>query len=587
MFDCGTRCATDGTCFRSLPRQTLSRTRFTLDQRTSRRDYRTMEPEKSDEIPKASATPSNEVCEQDQCLESPNTAQTSSTTDISELDNLAKNLTLAKEADSTPEKKTNAKLEKEKQRELAKLERARVKEEERQKKLQQREAEKLERERKKEEERLAREKKKQQDALLREQKKLEEKERKEQERLLKKQMLEEERAQKKEEKKRKYEEDLKKKEDDKRRKDERSQMRISSFFSVSQEPNPLTKTSDNPKSSPVKPDTKDRSYDADFLPFFQKSNVILASPGQLTSEVLQERKNNFNQALESETKADLSSILSIEARFIDKKFTTSRQLVEALNSLNLTESTVLSLVNNLAPIRYLQFYENSKPPYIGTWCSEDHLKVPLRATSPLDTSLTGYDYGYDSDLDWQDEGEGEDIDDLEDCEEEEEDGDDDMDDFVDNSELLKKRGIVGPLQAVSIWNDGSEEHQAMFNELKYEILDVNSPFPIDPFKGAGSSKMVVKVEHTDILGEKAPTPTPQSSAPNLLTPQKPIIKDPKVVEELIRFIEKNSDFTIGTLTELAKKEFKTYTKNILKYTIQSVAIYNKKDNGWKIKEPAQ
>lgn len=523
----------------------------------------------------------------DNSLETPISTQQSSSTEISDSDRQTKDL--AVEIDTQKhllDQKQNAKLERLQQRELAKLERARLKEEERQQKLQQREAEKLERERKKEEERLAKEQKKQQEAIEREQKKLEEKERKEQERLLKRKILEEERAQKKEEKKRRMEEDLKKKDEEKRRKEERSQMRISSFFSVSQDSSSSNKSTENPKSSPIKAETKNRSYESDFLPFFQKSNVIMAPACQFKDNILEDRKKSFDQSLGGESKADLSSVLTVQYSFLNKKFTTSQQLVAALNSLTVTTNTILNLVNNLPPIKYLQFYENSKPPYIGTWCSEDHLKIPFKATAPLDTSLTGYDYGYDSDLDWQDEGEGDDIDDLEDCEEEEEDGDDDMDDFVDNTELLKKRGIVGPLQAVCIWNDGSAENQAMFSDLKYELLDVNVLFPIDPFRELGESKMEMKVEvPMDDPLQKSSGSIAQLNTPNVLTPLRPTIKDPKVVEELIKFIEKNSDFTIGTLTELAKKEFKAYTKNILKYTIQSVAVYNKKDNGWKIKEP--
>ncbi|KAM9915332.1 hypothetical protein OXX59_010564, partial [Metschnikowia pulcherrima] len=37
-------------------------------------------------------------------------------------------------------------------------------------------------------------------------------------------------------------------------------------------------------------------------------------------------------------------------------------MVDALNSSQMTESALYDLVRNLPPIKYLQFYENAKPP---------------------------------------------------------------------------------------------------------------------------------------------------------------------------------------------------------------------------------
>lgn len=508
---------------------------------------------------------------------------------VTDLSTQAGDLTIAASATSTtldPKEALKLELQNERiaQRERAKQERLRAKEEEKQLKLKQREAEKLERERKKEEERVAKELKKQQDALERERKKQEEKERKEQEKLLKKQLQEEERLLKREEKKRKLEEEHKRKEDEKRRKEERSQMRISSFFSTSLSAKPA----DPVKSSPTKSEAKSRSYENDFLPFFQKSNVIMAENGSLRADELESRKAAFDVALKSAPAETLDCLGSITLATSPGDYTTTQKLVEGLNSPNYTEAMVVQLVNRLPPIKYLQFYENSKPPYVGTWCSEDHMKVSLTHLNPLDTELTGYDYGYDSDLDWQDEGEGEDIDDMDDGEDEEEDGDDDMDDFVENTDLLKKRGLVGPpQQAITIWNGGNTDNNGLFDSMKFESLDLGMDFPIDPFKNYWSMPKTTSSNVEVSLGANKPGVVAAKSsveAPNVLTPQKPVIKDPKVVEDLIKFIEKNSDFTIGTLTELAKKEFSTYTKSILKYTIQSVAVYNKKENGWKIKE---
>lgn len=482
-------------------------------------------------------------------------------------------------------------------------------------KLTKRQLERLEKQKQREIERLEREKKKEEERRL----KIEERERKEQEKRLKKELLEKEKERKREEerlkkearrmkleeeKKRKEldrklkeeekkfrEEEKKRKEEEKKKKEElknRSQMKISSFFALRPE------TSASPQTSPQKDKAKEvkqvSSYANDFLPFFQKKNVFMSATSQMTQEKLAESKSRFDKELQCPTEKLGREFLETPAKCTSHTFTSSQQLVEALNSAQATESLVHSLVENLPPIKYLSFYENSKPPYIGTWCSEQHLATRFTVTEPLDVSLTGFDYTYDSDLDWQDgdDDEGEDIDDLEEGEEEEDEAneDDDMEDFVENNEAAKRRGIIGTLQSVSRWNDGSAESRAIFDEIKYERLDFDIEFPIDPLKNYWKPVAQVSVsvaEKTPMSLTQLGTPVKGEAATNVLTPQKPTIKDEKVVEDLVKFIEKNSDFTIGTLSELAKKEFKSYTKSMLKHTIQEVAAYNKKKSVWEIK----
>lgn len=74
-----------------------------------------------------------------------------------------------------------------------------------------------------------------------------------------------------------------------------------------------------------------------------------------------------------------------------------------------------------------------------------------------------------------------------------------------------------------------------------------------------------------------------SSSPNILIAQKKTIKDSLVLADLIKFVENNNDFTIGTLVELSKKEFKDFTKALIKNTIQEIAVYDKKSSKWEIK----
>ncbi|KAM9914563.1 hypothetical protein OXX69_000527 [Metschnikowia pulcherrima] len=502
---------------------------------------------------------------------------------------------------SQPEKLTKRqeeRLAKQKLREVERIERERKKEEERRQKQEEREKKELERKQKREALEREKQEKREQEQLRKEQRRLkmeEEKKAKELERLAK----EKERKQKEEERRRAEEAK------------ERNQMKISNFFTVKSAAKEKSSSSSSstvnaetkaaPKSD-IANDTKEvssqNSYREDFLPFFQKSNVLLASNSSLSPDILATTMSKFDTEIGNDKcSPDISHILKpLEAKQ-PKTFTNSQQMVDALNSSQMTESALYDLVRNLPPIKYLQFYENAKPPYVGTWCSDKHIATLISPARPLDMSVTGFDYNYDSDLDWQegDEGEEEDIDDLDEGDEEEEDAEDDeMEDFVEASET-NKRGHIGPLQSVCIWNDGTRNE--LFDGLKYERLHWDIEFPIDPFKDYWSVKKEPKEEESPIKSETKQTSSSQqvpmavpaklapekSQAPNVLTPQKPVIKDEKVVQSLVDFIKKNSDFSIGTLSELAKKEFKVFTKSILKHTIQEIAVYNKKKSQWEIK----
>lgn len=494
-----------------------------------------------------------------------------------------------------------------------------------QKPLTQKQLERLEKQKIREKERLERERKKEEERIL---KKLE-RERKDQERLLKKQKLEEEKErkreeerQRREEKKRKADEERKrkeqerlKKEEDKKRKEEerkqleeerkkqeeqkdRSQKKISNFFSVKPAVSKQIASAPIAKSSnSTVPELQSTLYEKDFLPFFIKRNTIMALTQSLAKADLEDLIRKFDESLSSSNTVSLSEMFpKLAVSTHNSTFTTSEQLAEALDSTSSSESNVITLIKNLPNIKYLQFYENAKPPYVGTWCSQKHSNIPLEPSNPLDTSLTGYDYDYDSDLDWQDgdEGDGEDIDDLEDGDDDEDlNEDEEMDDFVENNNE-KRRLNLGPMEAVTILNDGS--NPAIFDNLQVRLFQPQLiQFPIDPTKdywGASKTKALTPSKASEKIisvsqMKAVPVQAKSPSGMNILTPQKPTIQDKLVVQELIAFIEKNSDFTIGTLSELAKKEFKNYTKSILKHTIQDVAVYNKKQSLWEIKEGAK
>lgn len=556
-------------------------------------------------------------------------------------------------------KKQLEKLERQRQREVEKEERdrkkeeerkqkeeeRRVKEEERRKKLEEKELEKEMRRKKLEDEKIEREKKKEEERL----KKVAEREEKEKQRLDKKLKLELEKKRADEEKK-KAEEAKKKAEEAK----ERSQMRISSFFTPKKEKEIETEkdadmaieverietetivadASNNEiniclTNSPSKSPKSIRStYDKVFLPFFQKTNVIMANTTiKLSQDELAKHKSAFDSIIlkKSTPSSYLEFMKTNTTTYEQTENPTPEQIIAALNSTETTETQIYNMIEKLPPVKYLQFYENSKPPYIGTWCSLEHKTVGFPRGNPYFKVPSGIDYEYDSDFDWNEDddedGEGEDIDNDDDEDDEEElEDEEEFEDFVDSNgdgQRMKKKKFMGPLISLSIWNDGSDNE--FFNSMSYERINEKIEFPINPNHNYWSRKRTEdqkksittngtgnttesKTESTSTppkskasTNKATETSTPgagsnlaitniigSNSSPNVLIAQKPKIKDAKAVLELIKFVEENNDFTIGTLVELSHKKFKSFTKAILKHTIQYIATYNKKSGKWEI-----
>ncbi|KAK6454887.1 chromatin assembly complex, subunit p90 [Scheffersomyces xylosifermentans] len=512
-------------------------------------------------------------------------------------------------------KKEQQKIERQKQREIERIEKEKKKEEERLKKIAEKEEERLRKEEeksKKEEERLRKITEKEAEKELKRRKLEEEKlekERKKEEERLQKQAEKEEKEKQRLEKKRKQEEEKERKELDKKKAEEekkkaeelkeRSQMKISSFFQIGGR---KAKSAENESVSTIKKQEEKSDYDLDFLPFFVQKNVVMASSGQFDHDHLEEAKNSFDNKLKKSTECK-SEIASYFQSFKSKsekseESITPEFIVSALNSSTTTESQIHKMLKQFPPMKYISFYENSKPPYVGTWCSERHQKIEIPTSNPVDTSLTGFDYDYDSDLEWnKEEEEGEDVDNEDD--EEEDDmivqDDDELDDFVEDNQDGARSKKFHSLVVINKWNDGTNDD--FFANLTTTPLVTNLQFPIDPFhdywntspkksakaKGNKSAQSSPTKIVQASVSETIATTNSTADSPNILIPQKKTIDDPKLLSNLIVFIEKNNEFTIGTMVELSKKEFKDYTKALLKNTIQSIAEYNKKTSNWEVR----
>ncbi|KAI3404624.2 RLF2 [Candida oxycetoniae] len=360
---------------------------------------------------------------------------------------------LEEEKRQREKKKQEEKLQREKKKELERLEREKKKQIEQEERERKKQIEQEERERKKQAEQLERERKKQAEQMEKERKR----EEREKERLERKQKIEDDKRAKEREKER-LEEEKRKAEEAK----ERCQLKISNFFHVGSSKKAMDTTATQMKTETI----AKTDYESVFLPFFVQKNVILKDTVLATPQSIQ----TLDQILSSSSSIDQVDFGS----FLKDKYTLSSSVEEApivvtpesiLTALNMsttTEVQIYKMIDELPSIKYIRFYENSKPPYVGTWNSTKHqsqLKNILR--NPLDVSTTAFNYDYDSDLEWNEEDkEGDDIDDEDEDDDEALLPDEDDEEFIENDAQVSSRNLK-QLIVINKWND--ENSKEFFN----------------------------------------------------------------------------------------------------------------------------
>lgn len=119
------------------------------------------------------------------------------------------------------------------------------------------------------------------------------------------------------------------------------------------------------------------------------------------------------------------------------------------------------------PIKYLQFAEDVRPPYIGTYSKilEPQAHSNLRR-NPFSRTLPAVNYDYDSEAEWEEPGEGEDLESEGEEEDEDEDADD-IEEFLDDAEETgepssKRRLMCGDLEPISTglcWENHGAQNQ--------------------------------------------------------------------------------------------------------------------------------
>lgn len=141
------------------------------------------------------------------------------------------------------------------------------------------------------------------------------------------------------------------------------------------------------------------------------------------------------------------------------------------------------------PMKSLKFGEDVRPPYQGTYTK--HLpesSANRLSRNPFYRGLPDTNYDYDSEAEWDDAEEGEDLD-SEEEEEASEEGDDDMEGFLDDSDDQladgKRRLIVGDLEPVCTgirWQDNGVDPELQMYQMA--TIPESVTFPIDPFSTA-------------------------------------------------------------------------------------------------------
>ncbi|EDO14521.1 hypothetical protein Kpol_274p4 [Vanderwaltozyma polyspora DSM 70294] len=466
-----------------------------------------------------------------------------------------------KDEDTKLSKKDLAAIRREKlkeEKELKRLER----EKEKQKKEAQRLEEKSKRESKLEEEKRKREEKAAEVKRRREALKLqkeEEKRKKEEERL--------ETKRKREEEKLKIEEEKRLKEEAK----ERAQSRIGNFFK---------KVRDSSNEESTRSD-----YEKIFLKFHAKEGINISKGFKLSESTLKEKINEIDSLLR-ETNEDNEDVSQwIKSRTNKRGYKIKSTAVSVLQQMTSKDKTdeELQVLLSLVPNKYIKFYENVRPPYIGTYSKD----IVIPVDNPFTQEGTGYNYDYDSDLEWVEEDEeGADAENLESGEEDEEDDDEEeeasegeFDGFLDTEDKTgetKKRKYAGPLIPTVYLRTDIEtldkENQEYFEKVAVQYLIKTQKFPIDPKKSsilnnnASPSKRALTDSSNSGVSTQGNSPmgSPEKKAKTIITEVKDLIT---LFEELI-----DSSFSLATMTEIVQKTLPQYNKQTIKNTVKEYAI---------------
>ncbi|CAO3662502.1 unnamed protein product [Umbelopsis ramanniana] len=428
---------------------------------------------------------------------------------------------------------------------------------------------------------------------------IEERKKKEAEAEEKKKKKEEERKKKEEEKKKKDEErrvkdEEKKKREEEQQRKERSQLRLTSLFKTTADERPPTT---------VEVPAMDSQGHQIFPPFHVKEYVQMAEPGAFKCSLSPDFEDVIScHRMENDSKSTTEAFLN---EFKESFGTDLRRRRGVNHNIDLRTllghdpsmplATAASFdgrdLRSMLKMKFLQFREDIRPAYWGTWTKTSQKILPRR---PFAMDTEHLDYDHDSEAEWEPEGEGEDI---KSGDEEDEDVDvADPDDagwlvpegYLSNDEGIgsdkeeegvrtntssKKRGPVKQVCIGVMFDDSSDDDDTL---SAYAMHQLAATFPIDPFAPIPSKHSSDSTDNNgasaSAVTDKRPTAFPVEHTPQLIDAIKGKAEGmPKLIAEV-----------------KAMQGFEDVSKRQIEATIKNIAVKEKRGSDarpiWYIKE---
>lgn len=281
-----------------------------------------------------------------------------------------------------------------------------------------------------------------------------------------------------------------------------------------------TEDADNTSTTAAAPSVEISEYDRIFKPFFIKENVIMAThlygmdeeTKAAKSRILDEHLSGsrgdftppapfssasavdyFHLACDSKQRPLQRGTAAATRPSVRKIMNTMHDSGYGAGSGNAQTKMALDLLKKV-PMKYLFFREDVRPAYFGTVTSQPpQARLSRLARNPLLKTVLPLNYDYDSEAEWVDDGDGEDVDDLDDDEEDLADDDGEMSDFLDDSEeggMPLRPAFSGGMEpdSTGICWENLDSNSSRADALPRPELDqyrmefmIDHAGPIDPF----------------------------------------------------------------------------------------------------------
>jgi chromatin assembly factor 1 subunit A len=394
-------------------------------------------------------------------------------------------------------------------------------------------------------------------------------------------------------------------------------MKLNSFFAKPTLPPTSSSQVTTVPSSPRKSSTGEASHEPrelqsdyvrEFPAFFLKSHTIVAPPHRFERDVeaLAHVRQTVDSSLSKETPDEIHPFRPSEVfqliPFNRRRGQRTASVREILSQLQKSDEQPAHSQDTAKPqqllrkvtMKSLKFGEDIRPPYQGTYTRHVPESSAKRlARNPYHRGLPDTNYDYDSEAEWEEPEEGEELDSEEEDEGSDE-GEDDLDGFLDDEDDAlaegKRRLIVGDLEPVTTGIQWAADGVPPENQL-YRIQTISDGvnFPIDPFSTAywEKPKPLDQPAKAPSDGFRVPA-LPVPAAGGALPPSK--AKRPFPPEQIAEFKEavEGSDLSKIGLVEILKKRlvptlfyhtlfliqvrFPKVSKETLKATLDQVAV---------------